>query len=383
MTANSRLERYKNLQDGDGVTVSGEVVTGEPTAWRSFVYLSGQYYISNWYKRRYEVTYYERLQDARLYDCQIEEKKLIREVTDLYGALAEARTRLNYSFLIMGKLKQVLDLKKQAFAQGQIAYEDVIRAEADIANEDRQISELLKEFQENLKRLQSYTGRQYLEGIDVVRFPSPQEKSFPESAQVIEDTPEYKSRLTELEAVQFKKKAAANNFWPDISLYGRYDFFGTDAEHPDNSYRHLRSADYVAGLLISLPIFDGGTRKWERQRNLSEVRRHQESVKAAVEEKEWDLKALNAGYQELQRTVRHYNNLSGQYEKMLAITRKAYVLGERSLIDIAVMEKDALSVERDLRVAELTVSTYEQRLVLETGYENMMSEFHGNRTCKY
>jgi outer membrane protein TolC len=50
ITANSRFERYENLDkrtDRGVDTISGEVIGGDESSWRSSIYLSGQYYISH------------------------------------------------------------------------------------------------------------------------------------------------------------------------------------------------------------------------------------------------------------------------------------------------------------------------------------------------
>jgi hypothetical protein len=68
---------------------------------------------------------------------------------------------------------------------------------------------------------------------------------------------------------------------------------------------------------------------------------------------------------------------------MLEITRKASGLGERSVMDIMEMEKEALGVERDLKVTEQAMAAYEKRLVLETDFNNFISGYYGHGACKY
>jgi outer membrane protein TolC len=121
ITANSRFERYENLDkktDGGLNTISGEVVGGDVSAWRSSLYLWGQYYLSHWYKKRFEAYYYEKLRDVRVHECDIETKKLLKELTDIFSSLAEGKIKLQYSAEILKRLQEVLSLKKHAFAKG-------------------------------------------------------------------------------------------------------------------------------------------------------------------------------------------------------------------------------------------------------------------------
>lgn len=386
ISANSRLERYENLDKRaqQGISsISGEVVGGDPSAWRSSFYLQGEYYISNWYKKRFEALYYEKLKGARIHDCEVETKKLLRELTDVYDALAESKIKWRYGSMTLQRFKDIFHLKKEVFSKGQISYEEVIKAEADAVNADKELAGVRKEMKENLERLYSYTGNTYGEDMEIEMFTSTGGKQFMEINKTIEATPEYKARMKELEAIKDRAKAAANNFWPDVSLYGRYDYYGSDTNSLDYSARDVRETSYRAGLMISFPLFDGGAKKWERAKSNYEIRKQEESVKAVAEEKGRDIKTLSAGYAELSKAHRHYKKLADQYGKMLEIAKKSQDLGERSIIDILEIEKDALVIERDLKVTEQTIAAYEKRLFLETDFNHFMVEHYGDGACKY
>ncbi|MBN1546695.1 MAG: TolC family protein [Syntrophaceae bacterium] len=111
LTLTGRLERYENLdeQSQDIESVNNELVGGV-SSWRSMASLSGQYDISSWYKKRYEVSFYQKLRDAAVFDCMAESKKLAREITDLFGRLAEGQIRLKYGAEIIKSLKDLVDL---------------------------------------------------------------------------------------------------------------------------------------------------------------------------------------------------------------------------------------------------------------------------------
>lgn len=386
ITANSRTEKYENLDKraDQGInTISGEVIGGGVSSWRSSAYLSGQYYLSHWYKKRFEAKYYERLKDMSVYDCDSEVKKLLKEMTDIFCALAEGKIKIRSTSEILKRLQEVLALKKQSFQNGQIAYEEVLKTEADAVSMEKDLATLRKEFRENLDKLFSYTGKAYNEAVDVEKLVSSGRAQITAFSQLIENTPEYKARVKELEALKYKEKSTNNNFWPDISLYGRYDYYGSNTNGLNDTLSNIRETSYQAGILISLPVFDGGVRKWERKKNMYEVRKREESVKAVIEEKGRDIRTLHTGYTELSKSLKHYQKISDQYAKMLDISKKAQGLGERSMIDILEMEKEALTVERDLKVTEHALAAYEKRLALEIDYMNFVTEHYGNIACKY
>jgi outer membrane protein TolC len=385
ISANSRFERYENLDNRSGTldTINGEVLGGDASAYKSSVSVTGQYYLSHWYKKSHEVSYYEKMRDVRVHECHVEVKKLLRELTDTFGALGEGRIKIRYGGDIMKRLRDVLALKKEAFARGQVSYEEVLKVEQALTNAEKEAAAVRKEFKENLERLRMYTGKVYEDDAEVDTAAARTPLKIEDSKKLIEDTPEYKARLKELEAVRLKEKAAANNFLPDISLYGRYNLYGSSINSIDSSARDLREVSYAAGVLVSLPIFDGGVRKWDRKRNLYEIRKQDETLKAVREEKGRDIKILQAGSRELSKSLTHYRKLAEQYGRMLEITKKAHGLGERSVMEIMEMEKDAITVERDLKVTEMSMTTYERRTVLESDYNNFIREHYGNGTCKY
>ena len=140
----------------------------------------------------------------------------------------------------------------------------------------------------------------------------------------------------------------------------------------------MEEISYNAGLFLSIPLFDGFARKWERQKVLREIKRQEESIQSLKSEKTKDLEALHAGLSEQSRTVEHYRKLAARYRQVIEIARGAKLLGERSVVEIAETEKEALFIERDLKVAENTMAAMEKRLFIESDYRNFMRDYYGN-----
>ncbi|HQA82773.1 MAG TPA: TolC family protein [Syntrophales bacterium] len=385
LTLTGRLERYENLDKDtrDIQSVNSEVVGGQ-SSWRSLAYLSGQYEISSWYKKRYEASYYQKLRDAAVFDCSTESKKLARDMTDLFGRLAEGKVRLRYGGEIIKALQDLVDLRNQSLAGGEASREEVIKAESDLESAEREQATLMKELRENLEALNSYTAKSYAatDEIESLNAETDHEAAEPTMHQ-IEDAPELKARRKELEALQLKAKSTFNNYLPDVSMYGRYDYYGSDTDSMNNALREIRESGYNAGILISLPIFDGGARKWERVKTGEEIKKQEESIRAAIEERKRELRTSYAGYTELSRALTHYRKLAEQYEKLRVISGKAAALGQRSRADLLEMERDYLQIVRDLKVTETTLGVYQKRLAIESDYGSFMREFYGNGSCQY
>lgn len=149
------------------------------------------------------------------------------------------------------------------------------------------------------------------------------------------------------------------------------------------SFNDVRPTDYSVGILISLPLFDGGARKWQREKTLHEIKKSEESVRLVFSEKNKNIKTLQTGYVELSKSYAHYKKLNEQYEKIMEISKKAQLLGDRSKLDITELEKDALIVERDFKIVEHTIAVYEKQLSLELNFNEFVGDYGGDRTCKY
>lgn len=386
ITLSGRAERYENIDNRDSTnisTIGNEVVGGDESAWRSSLSVSGQYYLSNWYKKRFETDYFEKLRDTSIYECETELKKIIREVTDIFRSIAEGKIKLKYANEIMSRFNTISRLKKEASAKGQFSYEDVLKAQADAINMEKDITNINKELGENFEKLSNYNGKAYSVNTEVNLLPRIIPLSIPDEADVILQSPEYKARQKEMEAFAFKGKSVGNNFLPDISLYGRYDLYNSSPDSMHDSFSDVRPTDYSVGLYIKFPLFDGGVRKWERDKTLHELKKAEENARLAFNEKNKEIRTLQIGYAALTKSYSHYKKIYEQYEKILEINRKSQYLGERSKIDIIELEKDVLLAERDLKIIEHTLAVYEQQLALEINFKNFVGDYGGNGTCQY
>lgn len=381
-----RAERYENLDTRNSTnieTIGSEVVGGNQSAWRSSLNLTGQYYFSHWYKKRYETKYYEQLTGSSVHQCEAEAKKIIRDVTEIYGALVESRIKYDYSEIILNGLKRILIIKKEAFAAGQYSFADVLKAETDVTALEREIAKIKKELIDQYHRLSGYTGGNYNEQviIDLLQFKGEIAPIDEKGASAA--SPEYKMRLKEMEAIRSKTVASRNSLLPDISVYGRYDLFNSSPNSIDASLRDTRPSSYSAGVIISVPLFDGGAKFWEWKKNIYEIRKQEENIRAAMEESNKNIKTISDGHNNLTRSYQHFKKLAEQYAKMMAINKKAQALGERSNLDMLELEKDALAVERDLKISEQTLAVYETQMALELDYNKFLRDYDGNWACSY
>jgi outer membrane protein TolC len=382
----ARAERYENIDRHSSSTydaIGNEIVGGYDSAWRTSTYIMGQYYLSHWYKKIFEVSYYKKMRDSSVHQCEAETKKIIRDVTEIFGSLSEGKIKLQYAAEILKRLQEILRIKREAFALGQYSYEDVLKAEADAAGMEKEIAKIKKEISEISLNLSGYTGSRYIENTEVEYLVPTGKLPLTEEKAAIVAMPEYKIRQKEMEAIRSKEKAATFGLLPDISIYGRYDLYNSSPDNLDRAFNDIRPVSYSVGLLISRPIFDGGAKFWARKRANYEIRRQEENLRATYEEKNKAIGTLQAGHEALSKQYTHYMRINEQYGKMLEISKKAYDLGERSKIDILELEKDALTMERDLKITEQSIAIYEKQFALEADLNKYLRDYNGNWACKH
>lgn len=380
---NGRLERFGNLAGPTGIgTINGQVVGGLQDEWRSSVFVLGEYTLSNWFKKRYESHYYERLTEASIHDSEAEKKKVVLEVTDLYGSLAEGAIRLRYLGQMIDRMKEAVSLRTAAHKEGEISHEDLLRAEVQVVDLEKERTEAARQFKENLTRLTLYTGIEYEEDVMVQSLGAAAEVSERPEPERVEQTPEYRAKRKEVEAQQEKGRAARNNLLPDVGVYGRYDFYGRNPEVYD-SMKEMDKNSWNAGVYISIPLFDGGLRKWERERAAREIRRQEEALRALRQEKGRDSAGLFVKLRELDRTIAQYRRLLVRYEKLLAIASGAAALGGRSRAELLESGKEALAIERDMEVYVNQRAVAVRKYRLETDFASAMGDLDGNGTDRH
>ncbi|MBP8696013.1 MAG: TolC family protein, partial [Syntrophobacterales bacterium] len=247
---------------------------------------------------------------------------------------------------------------------------------------EKERTEAALRFKENLTRLTLYTGVEYGEDVTVQGLGAAAEVSERPGAERVEQTPEYRAKRKEVEAQREKGRAARNNLLPDVGVYGRYDFYGRSPEVYD-SMREMDKNSWNAGVYITIPLFDGGLRRWERERAARELRRQELSLRVLVEEKRRDSSGLLVKLRELDRTIAQYRQLLARYEKLLAIAAGAAALGGRSRAELLESGKEALAVERDLEVCVNQRAVAERKYRLETDFARAMEDLDGNGTDRH
>jgi len=383
-TLNSRMEKLDILNEDEATTsIFGQVIGGEQDEWRTTSYFMGEYPLSNWYKNWHEIGYYEDLQGVAVLECDVEIKTILKEVTDIYRVIKEAKIKFSYSEDILSRLLKVSSLVKRAYEAGERSYEDFLQVERELLAIEKERVDIFRALDENLIKLSVYTGNRYRYDVDLEEV-NPEEGLSLNNLNVNPNhTPEYMVGQKSLEALRRRVRGVKRNFWPDLVLYGRYDYYGNDPEYPNKSIDDLEDRSFSAGVSLSIPLFDGGEKKWARAQVYQEMKKEEEKARLTLVEKSREIDNLMLSYSAYLKSLEYYKNLSERYKELTHISKRSHELGERGMIDVLNTEKEALTVERDMKVIENSIAFIEKVIFLEANYGVFIDELYGNRVCKY
>ena len=86
-------------------------------------------------------------------------KRLLEDITDLYSQVVEAKTKLKYSDLILGKLKEIYELKKLSYDKGELSYEELLKTSAEIESALKEQTNMKRELNVYISNLSWLTGK--------------------------------------------------------------------------------------------------------------------------------------------------------------------------------------------------------------------------------
>jgi outer membrane protein TolC len=370
----SRIEKYDNLANKTNfITVGGQVIGGQPDERRASIYLSGEYYLSNLYKKLPEIDYYKILKDYSIFDCQATLKGLIKDIIDSYSALIEAKTKIYYSNLLLEQLKEIYNLKKLMYEKGEISNEELLKTEAELESLLKEQTELKRQFNLALLRISELTGRKFSNEDDFKEVALKSNLNFDKPE--LETLPEFKAQIKQKEALEQRVRIAKLSFLPDLVLYTRYDLYGSSYYSFRESLNRVRQTAFTAGIFLNMTIFDGGRLYWEQKKTLLELRKQEERLRHIKQEKYREIESLYTSYKELQNTIKKYENLIKYYQKILDIENKAFTLGEKSKLDVLETKKEIISLQRDRKITENSLANLEKKLEIELTGDNVYGNY--------
>lgn len=160
----------------------------------------------------------------------------------------------------------------------------------------------------------------------------------------------YEAKLlsSELENLRLTKEALKKEYYPTISLYAKYNFYGSDRKNYYEAYKDVEKHGYEVGLTFTWELYDAGKRKAKVNKVELEKQKLAYKTEQAKLEYEKELEDLNAYLEAKDETKELLSKMHKDTKNQTAQINKLYLSGETNKIEILESLINSLNKELEL-----------------------------------
>ena len=154
----------------------------------------------------------------------------------------------------------------------------------------------------------------------------------------------------ELAANELSMRSQERLYYPTVSLYGRYDLYGSDRDNFSRAGKDVKRHGYRAGLTVHMSLFDGGKRAAqikEKQINKERILSKKEEAKLEYEKQIADLKIFLSKKDEYDKILSNSSKIS---KDILTMQKRLNAGNESSKIDV--LNSLIASLKKELALKE-------------------------------
>lgn len=266
---------------------------------------------------------------------------------------------------LINSLKKAETAKKEAnlgFQLGQKTKIDVLRADANYVSLDSKRLGLIDEEKTNLSKFIELTGvdASFLDLLseydEEQLFNSISELSIANKKTgplIYTNSPLIKKHQLELNSSELDVKNITKDEWPELKLAGSYD----NSANEFNKTFHKPSRSHTVALILSFPIFTGGTIISDNFEKYYAQKRVQYLSTQKEKELENNLKNSELKIETLNKMVESLSINVNQYEELYKLTSKSYQLGKSTLFELLEVQDNLL--ESKINLASNKIQLYQ------------------------
>ncbi|WP_297962822.1 TolC family protein [uncultured Campylobacter sp.] len=138
----------------------------------------------------------------------------------------------------------------------------------------------------------------------------------------------------ELAANELSMRSQERLYYPTVSLYGRYDLYGSDRDDFSRAGKDVKRHGYRAGLTVHMSLFDGGKRAAqikEKEINKERILSKKEEARLEYEKQIADLKLFLSKKDEYSKILSNSSKIS---KDILTMQKRLNAGNESSKIDV-------------------------------------------------
>lgn len=266
--------------------------------------------------------------------AEIAARGLVVTVVQSYYGFAAAQRKYSTMQRAMEEARRFLDISQKLEHGGEVAHSDVVKAQLQFQQEERDLREAELEMNRSRLELAVLVFPDFTEDFSIVDDLQMQEALPPFAdvqAAAANKNPEMHAALAMLKAANQGVAVAWNNFFPSLS----FDYFyGIDANHFATETDGVRNLGYAATATLQLPVWNWGAGR--SQVKQASLRRDQARVELSAAQRQL-LAKLHMLYDEAQAAHAELDSLNQSAElaaDSLRLTNLRYQAGEALVLEV-------------------------------------------------
>ncbi|MCI6988943.1 MAG: TolC family protein [Campylobacter sp.] len=256
----------------------------------------------------------------------------IKNELEIYTKLKEAYNKLH-------------SYSKALFKSGEIDAIKVNDYELSLLNATSKIKELSLEAKTTLSTLTMLSGVK-LNSLNEIASFSDEIGKF--SFTNFENTHKAKFIDSQIKTSNLMADSLEKAYYPTISLYARYDFYGNDRDKLTKAYKDIDRHGYEVGITFTWELFDGGKRRANLNKERLKAKRLEYEKTKAKLEYEKQVSDLFAFLEEKDDTKKLLAKATKTSNQTTSNINALYKSGERNKLEI--LESLVVSLQRELEL---------------------------------
>jgi outer membrane protein TolC len=284
--------------------------------------------------------------------AEIAARGLVVTVVQTYYGFVVAQRKYSTVQRATAEAQRFLDISQKLEHGGEVAHSDVIKAQIQTNQQQRDLQEAQLEMDRSRLELAVLVFTDFNENFSVVddlQMPEPL-PTFPEvQAAAANKNPDLRAAVSALQQANYEVKAAWNGFLPTLGL--DY-FYGIDANHyavyqtDPTTGLQVRNLGYAATATLQLPIWNWGANRSKVKQ--ADLRRQQARVELSFAQRQL-LAKLQTLYNEAETARSELESLNQSAElaaESLRLTTMRYQAGESTVLEV-VDAQNTLTLSRN------------------------------------
>lgn len=320
----------------------------------SYTYtLTGQQLLFDGFKTAADVKSASKTINAQEYNYIVVSSNIRLDLRSVFAALLRAQDLIGLTEQIADRRKQNLELVELRYSAGREHKGALFQAQANLAEADFEVAQAERNLSLAQRQLLKELGRSHVSPVKAQGTFDLTEtnRQEPDFEALAESTPFLRELMEKKEALRLGFIAARADFFPKVYFNGA--FGETKSSWPP------QNDQWSAGVSISFPLFEGGSRLAKAAKAKSQWRQAQDSEQSG---RDSVVVTLERTWKDLQDAI---DNVSVQHEFLTAaeerakIGRAQYAIGLINFDDWVILEdnlvgaqKTYLNAQADLLVAE-------------------------------